>query len=227
MLSLVSALLPPGTDPRSYTPREQANIETVLKLRSAPFRERQNYMHPAMVRHRWGFASLADVTGMKDGAGYDASTCSDRVDTIEDLIAKDDRVWAVWTMRGTHTGQLFGIPATGQPIEILEAGIWRLVDGLVIEAWFFGDELRLLRQLGVIPDTQLRAAAVSSVPRADMALGSRSAARTDDDGSLRTYRGLSVSARSKCVTLEQGALALDAAHRVVVEDDAADAAVLG
>jgi predicted ester cyclase len=68
-------------------------------------------------------------------------------------------VWAVWTMRGTHTGQLFGIPATGQPIEILEAGIWHLVDGQVIEAWFFGDELRLLRQLGVIPDTQLRAAA--------------------------------------------------------------------
>ena len=161
MLSLVSALLPPGTDPRSYTPREQANIETVLKLRSAPFSERKNYMHPAMVRHRWGFASLADVSGMKDGAGYDASTCSDRVDTIEDLIAKDDRVWAVWTMRGTHTGQLFGIPPTGKPIEILEAGIWRLADGLVIEAWFFGDELRLLRQLGVIDDAQLRAATVS------------------------------------------------------------------
>ena len=159
MLSLVSALLPPGTDPRIYTPREQANIETVLKLRSAPFRERQNYMHPAMVRHRWGFASLADVSGMKDGAGYDASTCSDRMDTIEDLIAKDDRVWAVWTMRGTHTGQLFGIPATGKRIEIVEAGIWRLVDGLVIEAWFFGDELSLLRQLGIVEDPRLRAAA--------------------------------------------------------------------
>jgi predicted ester cyclase len=160
MLSLVSALLPPGSDPRSYTLQEQANIEIVLKLRSAPFSERKNYMHPAMVRHRWGFASLADVTGMKDGVGYDASTCSDRVDTIEDLIAKDDRVWAVWTMRGTHTGQLFGIPPTGKPIEILEAGIWRLADGLVIEAWFFGDELRLLRQLGVIDDAQLRAATV-------------------------------------------------------------------
>ena len=73
---------------------------------------------------------------MKDGIGYDASSCSDRVDTIEDLIAKDDRVWAVWTMRGTHTGQLFGIPPTGKPIEILEVGIWRLADGLVIEAWF-------------------------------------------------------------------------------------------
>ena len=161
MRSLVSALLPTGGEPRSYTPGERANIETVLKLRSAPFSERKKYMHPAMVRHRWGFASLADVTGMKDGAGYDADTCSDRVDTIEDLIAKDDRVWAVWTMRGTHTGQLFGIPATGKPIEVLEAGIWRLQDGLVIEAWFFGDELRLLRQLGVISDTQLSAASLT------------------------------------------------------------------
>jgi hypothetical protein len=33
---------------------------------------------------------------------------------------------------------------------------------LVIEAWFFGDELRLLRQLGVIDDAQLRTATVSS-----------------------------------------------------------------
>ena len=166
MRSLVCALLPSGADPRSYTAEEQANIETVLRLRSAPFSERKNFMHPAMVRHRWGFASLADITGMKDGAGYDARTCSDRVDTIEDLIAKDDRVWAVWTMRGTHTGQLFGIPATGRPIEVLETGIWRLQDGLVVEAWFFGDELRLLRQLGVVPDPLVRAAATLGPPAA-------------------------------------------------------------
>ena len=79
MRSLVSALLRSGADPRSYTAEEQANIETVLRLRSAPFSQRKNYMHPAMVRHRWGFASLADITGMKDGAGYDARTCSDRL----------------------------------------------------------------------------------------------------------------------------------------------------
>ena len=164
MRSLVSALLPSGADPRVYTAEEQANIETVLRLRSAPFSQRKNYMHPAMVRHRWGFASLADITGMKDGAGYDARTCSDRVDTIEDLIAKGDRVWAVWTMRGTHTGQLFGIPATGRPIEVLETGIWRLQGGLVAEAWFFGDELRLLRQLGVVPDPLVRTAATLGPP---------------------------------------------------------------
>ena len=41
MHSLVSALLPADTDTRSYTAGELANIETVLRLRSAPFSERE------------------------------------------------------------------------------------------------------------------------------------------------------------------------------------------
>lgn len=45
----------------------------------------------------------------------------------------------------------------------LKDGIWRLVDGLVIEAWFFGDELSLLRQLGIVQDPRLRAAAPKHV----------------------------------------------------------------
>ncbi|MGW0997959.1 ester cyclase [Streptomyces sp. NPDC002520] len=146
--SLVAAALPPDVDPLSYTPQEQANIDLILRLRSVPFAERRTFMRPGMRHHRWGFASLADISGMKDGRGYDAHSISDRVDTIEDVIAKDDRVWAVWTLRGTHTGRLFGIPATHRKLEVLECGVWRIEEGLVAEAWFFGDELGLLRQLG-------------------------------------------------------------------------------
>lgn len=153
--SLVGAGLPEGVDPREYTDEERANIDVVLKLRSVPFAERKAFMHPQMRHHRWGFMSLADISGLKDGRGYDARTMSGRVDTIEDIIAKGDRVWAVWTMRATHTGQLFGIPATGRPVEVLEAGVWRLQDGLVAEAWFFGDELALLRQIGAPIDAEL------------------------------------------------------------------------
>lgn len=157
MRSLVTSALLPEIDPRSYTAEEEANIDVVLKLRSVPFSERKGFMHPQMRHHRWGFMSLADISGMKDGTGYDAQSISGRVDTIEDIIAKDDRVWAVWTMHGVHTGQLFGIPPTGRSIEILEMGVWRLADRLVAEAWFFGDELALLRQLGVVTDEHVRA----------------------------------------------------------------------
>jgi predicted ester cyclase len=36
--------------------------------------------------------------------------------TVENLIAEDDRVWAHWTLTGTHTGELFGVPPTGRQI---------------------------------------------------------------------------------------------------------------
>ncbi len=150
--SLVATMLRQGATTSGYSMQEQGNIDIILQLRSVPFAERRRFMHPQMRHHRWGFMSLADISGMKDGSGYDAQSVSGRIDTIEDIIAKDDRVWAVWTMRGTHSGQLFGIPATGREIEVLEMGVWRLVDGLVAEAWFFGDELALLRQLGMPVD---------------------------------------------------------------------------
>ncbi len=160
--SLVATGLAPGGSPAAYTAQERANLDVILRLRSVPFAERKRFMHPQMRHHRWGFMSLADITGMKDGSGYDATSISGRVDTIEDIIAKGDRVWAIWTMRGTHTGQLFGIPATGRNVEVLEAGVWRMVDGLVTEAWFFGDELALLRQLGLSIDRVVLEAATEA-----------------------------------------------------------------
>jgi predicted ester cyclase len=163
--SLVGTGLAPDASHAGYTAQERANLDVILRLRSVPFAERKRFMHPQMRHHRWGFMSLADISGMKDGTGYDAKSISGRVDTIEDIIAKEDRVWAVWTMRGTHTGQLFGIPATGRDIEVLEAGVWRLVDGLVAEAWFFGDELALLRQLGLSIDPVVLDAATKAPHR--------------------------------------------------------------
>jgi predicted ester cyclase len=135
-----------GVTTPTYTERERANIDLILALRAAPFGERRRFLHPDL-RHHWrGFAFLAELTGL-GAAGYTAQSISDRVDTIEDIVAKGDRVWAVWTLHGHHTGPLFGIPATGRRLSVLEVGIWRIQDDLVAEAWFFGDEVTLLRQL--------------------------------------------------------------------------------
>ncbi|MFI9510350.1 ester cyclase [Nocardia sp. NPDC052566] len=145
---LVATALPARFARPGYTERELRNIELILALRAASFAQRKRFMHPQLRHHRRGFGGLATMTGL--GAdGYTARSIGDRVDTVEDIVAKDDRVWAVWTLRGTHTGPLFGIPATGRKLAILEAGIWRIEGELVAEAWFFGDELALLQQLGV------------------------------------------------------------------------------
>lgn len=125
-----------------YTEEEHRNIATAMQLRTVSFEQRKAFHGPGFVVHRHGMAHLSSAT-----AGYHPSAIADRRDEVVDIIAKGDRVWCVWKIQGTHTGDLFGIPATGRPIEVLEMGIWRFADDKVVEAWFFADEYALVAQL--------------------------------------------------------------------------------
>jgi steroid delta-isomerase-like uncharacterized protein len=71
--------------------------------------------------------------------------------TIEDEIAEGDRVVTRWRARGTHEGELFGIPATGKQATVTGVTIDRIVDGRIAESWTNWDTLGLLQQLGAIP----------------------------------------------------------------------------
>lgn len=71
--------------------------------------------------------------------------------TMEDLVISGDRVVGRFVYRGTHTGDLMGIPASGNAVEMRSIDIWRVQDGMFVEHW---DELNLLQmfqQMGVIP----------------------------------------------------------------------------
>jgi steroid delta-isomerase-like uncharacterized protein len=70
--------------------------------------------------------------------------------TIEDQIAEGDKVVTRVTVRGTHQGEVFGIPPTGKPFEISGTSIWEVKHGLLIQEWVNWDSLGLLRQLGVM-----------------------------------------------------------------------------
>jgi predicted ester cyclase len=81
----------------------------------------------------------------------DDDSMRDRQNILLDLTAKNDKVWGIFRVVGTHTGPLYGIPETGRHIDVIEVGLWRVEDGLITEAWYFGDELGLLRALGLNP----------------------------------------------------------------------------
>jgi steroid delta-isomerase-like uncharacterized protein len=70
---------------------------------------------------------------------------------IDDIIAEGDRVATRWTARGTHEGELFGIPASGKQATVTGMTIDRIVDGRIAESWNNWDTLGLLQQLGAIP----------------------------------------------------------------------------
>jgi steroid delta-isomerase-like uncharacterized protein len=71
--------------------------------------------------------------------------------TIEDMIAEGDTVVVRYTTRGTHQGNLWGIPATGKQVSATGIFIDHLVNGKAVEQWTNFDDLGLLQQLGVIP----------------------------------------------------------------------------
>jgi steroid delta-isomerase-like uncharacterized protein len=78
----------------------------------------------------------------------------DLVFEIEDMASDGDQIIVRWTARGTNTGDYFGMPATGKPIEITGMNTWRTRDGKAIEGWVNRDDIGLLQQLGVIPTPQ-------------------------------------------------------------------------
>ena len=80
------------------------------------------------------FAGLPDVTA-----------------SMQDVVIGGDRVVGRFVYRGTHTGDLMGVPATGAQVQMRSIDIWRVQDGLLVEHW---DELNLMevfQQVGALP----------------------------------------------------------------------------
>ncbi len=89
-------------------------------------------------------AAKASVTGYRDAF-------PDLKITIEEQIAEGDRVVTRWSARGTHQGDLMGIPPTGKQATVTGITIDTIASGRIIETRTNWDTLGLLQQLGVVP----------------------------------------------------------------------------
>ena len=74
--------------------------------------------------------------------------------TFEELIAEGDRVAERWTGRGTHRGELQGLPPTGKRVEAPGSVFYRIVGGKIVEFRGQLDMMSLMQQLGAIPSPQ-------------------------------------------------------------------------
>ncbi|MDX6007611.1 ester cyclase [Cupriavidus necator] len=139
----------------------RAIIERIINDGETDLCER--YMHPDMVIRRYGLASTTallipdfkptsgggGVTGFKAGLQQLRSAFPDWNHRVDKIVAKDDWVSGTWTLSCTHQGVFMGIAPTHRSISMNEAGFIRFVEGRMVEGWFIGDELALVRQLGV------------------------------------------------------------------------------
>jgi predicted ester cyclase len=71
----------------------------------------------------------------------------------EDILVSDDKVVARTRATGTHEGDFMGMPPTGKRIDVQLVDIVRFGDdGLGHEHWGVFDALRMMQQLGAVPE---------------------------------------------------------------------------
>ncbi|MCB0130939.1 MAG: ester cyclase [Caldilineaceae bacterium] len=93
-----------------------------------------------------GSASFRAIVGM-----FRAAMPDDIHLNIDDEIYAGDRVVHRWTITGTDTGGVMGMPPSGKQLTFTGTTIVRMEDGVIVERWANVDELGLLQQLGVVP----------------------------------------------------------------------------
>ena len=67
----------------------------------------------------------------------------------EAIVAEGDLVVGRYVLRGTHLGEFLGILASGNSITVSNIHIMRIADGKIVEHWGHGDDMGMMRQLGV------------------------------------------------------------------------------
>jgi len=79
---------------------------------------------------------------------------SDWHETIQDIIAEEDKVWVRLSYTGTHTGEFRGLAPTGKKITMTAVDIYRVVNGKLVEYWNVSDSMYFNKQLGLIEYTE-------------------------------------------------------------------------
>ena len=120
----------------------QGNLAVVDELIAADF---DGHPAPSDADFGRGPAGQKQLVGLYRGAFPDLRM------TIDDMVGDGERVVLRWTARGTNTGEMMGMPATGKPSTVTGIVINRLAAGKIVEGWTNFDALGMLQQLGVVP----------------------------------------------------------------------------
>jgi steroid delta-isomerase-like uncharacterized protein len=70
----------------------------------------------------------------------------------QDIIAEGDLLCVRFMMSGTHEADFIGLPPTGRRMEVEGFDMVRMRDGKAVEHWGTTDAIRMLKQLGIMPD---------------------------------------------------------------------------
>jgi steroid delta-isomerase-like uncharacterized protein len=74
----------------------------------------------------------------------------DLVVTVDDTVARGDRVAVRLTARGTHRGTFLGVEGTNRAVGLTGVAVHRIADGQIAETWIWWDTFGAARQVGLV-----------------------------------------------------------------------------
>ncbi|HEY2706427.1 MAG TPA: ester cyclase [Caulobacteraceae bacterium] len=105
---------------------------------------------PGYVNHN-AFAEPGSE-GVKKTFGAILAGVPDLKVSVEDVFVSADgsRLVGRYRYEGTHAGDFFGYPATGNPFAMRSIDIWRVEDGRFVEHWDELNTLDIFTQIGAV-----------------------------------------------------------------------------
>jgi steroid delta-isomerase-like uncharacterized protein len=106
-----------------------------------------DYFAPDFVSHNMPPGFPAGVEGVRRFFTTFAGALGDVRVSIDAIVGEGDLVAVRTTTHGTHTGALFGIPASGRQLAIDGTDIVRVENGRIVEHWGLTNTVGALQQV--------------------------------------------------------------------------------
>ena len=94
--------------------------------------------------------NITGIEAFRDYYNNYLTGLSDAKFNVVDILGQGDKILKHWNFKGTHDGELFGIPATNKKVDISGATMVLMKDGKVIKEQDFFDNYSFLTQLGLL-----------------------------------------------------------------------------
>ena len=105
------------------------------------------------VGHNSAFPPVYGRDGFREFISIYTTGLSNRHTDVEDILVDGDRVAVRATYHGKNTGSMLGMPATGKTVAVKSLVVFRMAGDKAAEQWANNDDLGMMQQLGVVPET--------------------------------------------------------------------------
>ena len=143
-----------GAGPEDLREIMRCNIEDLFARGDADLIPR--LYAPDVVDHNPVPGQRPGHDGLRDVLAVFHRAFPDQEMTLLATLAAGDLAMDHWIFRGTHTGDLDGVPATGRRVEFRGFDLARISGGLIREIWHVEDLAAMWADLGLPPGPRVR-----------------------------------------------------------------------